>query len=139
MDDLIDSDRLFSRLLDALDIPGAEVAADLDIDSFDDVPFITHHSLIAQTGNAPGLWSAVLTVNVFLEATDATFGIVRAVYRGIHSWEDPESGIVPGVGAVESIDRDVEAFTRRGQSVDLNAKSVTQYTGSFELTIRNHH
>ncbi|MBQ9917356.1 MAG: hypothetical protein IJO71_09170 [Microbacterium sp.] len=139
MDDLIDADSLFSQLLDALEIPDATIAVDLDVDSFDDVPFVTHHSIIAQAGNGPGLWSALLTVNIFLEVTDDTFGVVQALYRGIHSWDDPDKGIVPEVGAVETVERDVEAFTRRGPSVDLNAKSVTQYTGSFELTIRNHH
>jgi len=137
MDDLIDSDRLFQHLFAALDIEGATVAADLDVDSFDSVPFITHRSTISQSGNGPGLWTAALSVSVFVEATTSTFRVVQDVYRGIHSWDAHDAGIVPHIGTVETVDRDIEAFTRMGQSVDLNAKSVTQYVGSFELTLRN--
>jgi hypothetical protein len=135
---LIDSDRLFQQLLVGIEIPGVTVAADLDVDSFDDVPFVTHNASIAQSGNSEGIWTAALTVTAFIEANTESFKTVQALYDGIHAWgEAPWDHIVPGVGAVETI-RDVEAFTRVGQAVRMFAKSVTQYTGSFELTIRNH-
>ena len=137
-DALIDTDRLFQTLLTRLDIPDATIANELDTDSFDQVPFITHRSSLQQTSNGPGLWGCTLTVVAFIVASDATFPTLQALYAGIHSWgDDPVEGIVTGVAAVEEVE-DLEAFTRQSKGVPMLNAVVTPYVGSFGLTIRNH-
>ncbi|GAA2577318.1 hypothetical protein [Microbacterium binotii] len=137
---LLDSDRLFQALLERLELPGATVVADLDFDSFDDVPLITHRSFVAQEGNGRGIWRATLTINAFVDISsepDPWTTVIQPLYDGIHAWGDsPLAGVIDGVGAVSSVDRDIEALNRHGNAVELDAKSITTYTGSFELTIR---
>lgn len=139
---LLNAARLFQALLDRDKPDGATVANDLDVDSFDDIPFITHNTLIAQTGNAPGLWDVTLTVNVFLEPRDAAgvpaFDVVAAIYAAVHAWgEHPMNGIVPGVGAVESVD-DMNAFAPASGDVLMVNKVVRQYSATFGIQARTH-
>lgn len=133
---LIDADRLFQSLIEAIDIPGASVNAALNVDALDQIPYITHQSTISQSGNGPGLWAANLTVTLFIEVTNESFALLQALYAGIHAWEDNLTAI-PGVGAVEAVS-DLEAFTRVQQGTPMLNKVVTPYVGSFELMIRNH-
>jgi hypothetical protein len=137
---LLNPDRLFQQLLIALDLTGVadgSIAADLDIDSFDRVPFITHNTTIAADRNGPGLWTAALTITAHIEAGIAHFPIIQELYAGIWSWDGPDDGIVPGVGAVERVENEIQAFTRLGRGVPMLNKVVTPYVGSFELSIRN--
>ena len=135
MNRLIDVDRVFQPLIAGLNLPGT-VAADLDVDSIDHVPFITHSSTIQQTANGPGLWACTLVVTVFIDASDATFPLIQDLYDGIHAWGTPPFGIVPNVAGIEEV-VDVEAFTRQGKGVPMLNKLVTPYVGVFTLTLRN--
>lgn len=134
MGPLLDADTLFQTLLTRLAIPGATVEADLDVDSFDEVPFITHQSIIAQDNNGPGLWTVTLSVNLFI-GPENPFPTVASLYAGIWSWNLPLEGVVDGVGSVSEV-IDGSAFSRLGAAQMLN-KVVTQYVGSFELAV--HH
>lgn len=134
---LLDAGLLFQTLLDAAKPEGSTVAADLDVESFDAVPFITHSWTIAQDRNGPGLWSVMLTINLFLETTGA-FDTVAGLYEAIHAWgEDPDAAIVPGVGAVESVE-DSSAIQPVSGEVLMNTKAVRHYQGTFEITARVH-
>lgn len=142
MNDLIDIDRLIQTLLEStMDgiVPPSSIAADLDVDDLDNIPFITHNTSIAQDRNGNGFWSANLTLVAHVEASTAAFNtIIRPLYLGVHSWDLPQNGIVPGVGAVERVEQDIQAFTRLGRGVPMLNKVVTPYVGSFELSIRNY-
>lgn len=138
--ELIDSDVLFQALLmEGEIVPAGQVAAEVDVDTFDAIPFVTHSSLIAQDGNGRGLWTATLQLTAFTDGTVSAFNaVVRPLYALVHSWgELPTNGIVPGVGAVERV-QDIQAFNRQGKGVPMNNKTVVPYVGSFELSIRNH-
>lgn len=134
---LLDLDQLFDKLVREITPPEATVAADLDVGSFSEIPFVTHFSLASQDGNANGLWAVTLTLSIFAEP-DPAFDLVSDVYKGVWGWNNPTKGIVPGVGAIESIDEEISAFSRVGGQAQMENKVVIQYTGSWRITARNH-
>lgn len=134
--ELVDDERLIFTLL-VRDAPeGYTIAAELDIDTIDGLPFASFAVTGGeQGGNGPGLWTVYLTVNAFNEGQDATWDMCRVLYRIVHGWGELGTGALPGVGYVSSV-RDVSKFTRTAAAV-LEGKQITQYTGSFALTIRS--
>lgn len=135
--ELLDNDQLFNTLIREIAPPEVTVAGDLDVNSFQEIPFVTHFSTASQDGNANGLWTVVLTVSIFDDPATA-YGLVKALYKGIWAWDDPTKGIVPGIGAIESIDQELSAFSRVGGEAQMENKTAIQYTGSWQLTARNH-
>lgn len=135
--EMLDNDQLFNTLIRDITPPEASVAGDLDVNSFEEIPFVTHFSTASQEGNANGLWTVVLTVSLFDEPATA-FAMVKTLYKGIWAWNDPTKGIVPGIGAIESIDQELSAFSRVGGEAQMENKTAIQYTGSWQLTARNH-
>lgn len=142
---LLDNDGLFQGLLTEIAeaLPpevapdGVVVVADLDVGSFSDMPLMTHFSSVAHDGNGPGLHSVTLTVSIFGEVA-TVYPIVQAVYAGIWAWDDPTVGVIPGLGAVESVNEELSAFSRVGGEAQMENKVAVQYTGSWQLTARNH-
>lgn len=134
---LLDNDMLFQALVREVTPPRALVVADLDVGAYAELPLVTHFSLASQDGNAHGLWTVTLTLSVFDEPATA-FELVRDVYSGLYSWENPANGIVPNVGAVESIDEEISAFSRVGGEAQMENKTAIQYTGSWRITARNY-
>ena len=130
---LLNADRLFQTLLsDGLDY---DVAAELDADTIEDTPAMIHSSNFQQIGNGDGLWQGALTVHLFTFAASA-FTAASELYALIHSWGDhPLNGVVPGVGAVVTVD-DMNALSRSSGEVNMDNKQVVQYSGSFEITIK---
>ena len=134
---LLNNDRLFQTLVREITPAPAEVAGDLSVNSFELLPFVMHSSVATQDGNANGLWTVTLTLNVFDEPATA-WDLVQTVYAGVWGWEDPTKGIVPGVGAIESLDQEISAFSRIGGEAQMENKTAIQYTGSWQFTARNH-
>lgn len=134
---MLDTDGLFQALVRDITPPRADVAADLDVGSFGDIPFVMHSSSASQTGNANGLWTVTLTVHIFDEPANA-FALVQEIYAGIWSWEDPTKGIVSGIGAIESLDEELSAFSRIGGEAQMETKAAIQYTGSWVFSARNY-
>lgn len=132
---LFDNDGLFNTLLNGIAIAGETVGAELDEGSYAAVPFISHFSTAAQDSNGPGLWTGTLTVNLFVDASNG-FAVARRFYAGIHAWNEPGVGVIPGIGGITQIG-DINAFSRIGEAVQMEAKSVVQYTGSFEYAATN--
>lgn len=133
---LLDNDGLFNTLLSAIAIEGENVGAELDEGSYAGIPYISHFSTAAQDLNGPGGWAGTLTVNIFVDAADG-FAVARRFYAGIHAWNEPGVGVIPGIGGITEIG-DISAFSRIGGVVQMEAKSVVQYTGSFEYAATNH-
>ena len=138
---MLNNDRLFQALLTSIATSAGmdinSVAADLDVNSIDFIPFITHSSSAAQDKNGPNLWSVQLDVSIFLETGATPFTFVQDIYDGIHAWDSPAmTGIVSGVGAVVSIDQEINAFRRTQDGVKMLNKLVAQYVGSWQLTVR---
>lgn len=134
---LLDTDRLFQALVREITPPRADVASDLDVGSFGAIPFVMHSSSASQDGNANGLWTVTLTVHIFDEPEHA-FELVSDLYSGIWSWNDPTKGIVPGVGALESLVDELSAFSRIGGEAQMENKTAIQYTGSWVFSARNY-
>ncbi|MCJ1709228.1 hypothetical protein [Microbacterium sp. VKM Ac-2923] len=132
---LLNAALLFQTLLADDAPPSATVASDLDVDSFDEIPFVTHSANIAQDGAGPDLWTATLVVNIFAPPRDS-FDVAAYLYAAITGWgEDPDAGIVPGVGAVERLD-DLNAFVQVSGEVSMVNKIVVHYQGTFTLLVR---
>lgn len=134
---LLDTDGLFQSLITNVVGPDAAVGGDLDVQTFEYLPFVLHSSNASQEGNANSLWSVTLTVHVFAEPATA-WPLVQSVYSGIWAWEDPTQGIVPGVGAIESLDQEISAFSRIGGEAQMENKTAIQYTGSWVFTARSY-
>ncbi|WP_136057242.1 hypothetical protein [Microbacterium sp. K24] len=135
--ELLDNDGLFQTLVREVTPERAEVAGNLDVGSYAEIPLVTHYSVATQEGNANGLWTVTLTLNIFDDPKTA-YELVRAIYKGVWAWEDPTKGIVPGVGAIESLDQEISAFSRVGGQAQMETKAVIQYSGSWNFTARNH-
>lgn len=134
---LLDNDGLFQTLVRGITPVEAEVAANLDIGSYAALPIVTHYSVATQEGNANGLWTVTLSLNIFAEPHLA-FDLVSTVYKGVWAWEDPTKGIVPGIGAIETLDQEISAFSRVGGEAQMENKTAIQYSGSWNFTARNH-
>ena len=131
---LLNVDVLFQTLYaDAL--PAMGVGSDLDTDSFDEVPFLTHQSVIAQMPSGKGAWQVTHTVNLFLEPAGA-FAHTSAVYDLVHSWGDaPRAGLVEDVGVVVTVE-DLNAFSAMSGEVDMLNKVVRHYQAQFTILAR---
>lgn len=133
---LLDDELLiFSLLKRDLD-PSVMVSAELDVLSIDHLPLVMFSCRGGdQMGNGPGLWSSQLVLNVFAEGQDAAHEVCVALYRVVHEWALPNGSTVANAGYVTSV-MDLSKFSK-APSVSMQGKNVTQYTGSFDLTIRN--
>lgn len=108
--------------------------ADLDVDSIEEIPFVTHSEIIARVDES--LWDVNLTINLFLDPAGAQ-PIVDVLYDVVTTWaENPDAGIIPGVGAVEKLE-DASAFMPVSGEVLMVNKVVRHYQGSFNLRVRN--
>lgn len=139
---MLNADRFFQTLLarEIAALPGGyggAVGADLDTDSFEEIPFVTHRSLVAQDRNAPGLYSVTVSINLFIDVAEVPFSWVVGLYDAIQAWGSAEmTGVVTGVAAVEQIDEEIAAFDRLSGGVQMLGKTVTQLNGSWRLTVR---
>ena len=131
---LLNADVLFQSLYTEA-LPEMGVGSDLDVDSFDAVPFLTHQSIIAQLPNGRGAWQITHTVNMFLEPDDAYMHTSR-VYDLVHSWgEEPRAGLVDDVGVVVGVE-DLNAFSAQSGDVDMLNKIVRHYAAQFTMVAR---
>lgn len=131
---LLKADVLFNTLYSEA-LPAFEVASDLDTDSFDLIPFLTHQSVIAQIPNGRGAWQITHSVNLFLEPADADEH-TSTVYDLVHSWgEAPRAGLVENVGVVVTVE-DLNAFSAMSGDVDMLNKVVRHYGAQFTILAR---
>lgn len=133
---LLDTDRLFNVLVREITPAHADVIGELSVGTFGQIPAVMYYATAMQDGNANGLWSVTLTLNVFDDPRTA-WDLTTAVYSGLYGWQDPTKGIVPNVGAIESLDQEISAFGRIGGEAQMENKSVIQYTGSWQFTARS--
>lgn len=134
--ELIDDELIIFTLLKR-DLPDSvTIAAELDVDSIDHLPFVTFSVRGGdQVGNGPGLWNVPVTFRVFAEGQDSTWELCRDLFTIVHEWATPGASTLTGLGHVSAVD-DVSKFSRDA-TVDIQGKNVTQYSGSFDLLIRN--
>jgi hypothetical protein len=137
--ELVDDEQLIFALLRRDLASSVGVAAELDVDSIDSLPFVTFIVTGGDQGaNGPGLWAASLALNVFAQGQDEAWVTARAVYGAVHKWDTPGASILdaaPELGYVSRV-TDLNKFSRVG-SVEMQGKNITQYLGTFELKIRN--
>lgn len=133
---LLDNDGLFQTLVREITPVRADVAADLDVGTYAELPFVTHYSLASQDGNGGGLWTVTLTLSIFDDPHTA-FELADALYTGVHGWDEhPAKGVVPDIGGVESILNEISAFSRVGGEAQMESKSTVQLSGQWQLAVR---
>lgn len=131
---LLAADELFQTLFTTA-LPAFGIGSDLDTDSFDEVPFLTHQSVIAQLPNGTGGWQVTLTVNLFLEPGNA-FEHCTAVYDVVQDWgELPRNGLVEAVGVVVTVE-DLNAFSAMSGEVEMLNKVIRHYQAQFAILAR---
>ncbi|MFD5864357.1 hypothetical protein ACFWGP_05360 [Agromyces sp. NPDC127015] len=133
-DPLIDDEALIYRLFTRDIPPDHYIASEVDVTTWELMPYGRFSCITDGGGNGPGIWHTILSVNVFGNGTDEAFAYARELDRIIRNWGDPGVAVLPGLGSVESAERE-QKFTRVG-SVEVNGKNVTQYLGTYELTLR---
>jgi len=141
--ELLDGEQVVNALLIRGLPEEIDIAADLDVNSIDELPCLTYTlNGDGQSENGPGLFTYTLTLSAFGDGLDQTFALAKAVYACVWSWDqDPQLTHVINdetnrlIGWVEDVE-DVSSFSRVG-SVDMVGKLVTQYVGVFSLTLRN--
>ncbi|MFJ4173409.1 hypothetical protein [Microbacterium sp. NPDC089696] len=133
---LLDTGKLFQELTREITPEPIGVAADLDVGTFAELPFVTHSSFAAQDGNGRGLWTVTYTLSLF-DGPSTAFELADALYTGVHGWdESPTAGVIPGVGGVESIINEISAFSQIGGEAQIESKATVQLTASWQLAVR---
>jgi hypothetical protein len=135
---VIDAEVLAYRLLER-DQADATVRSDIDVTVMDEFPFVSFSIVVGEAIDnhaPPSGWTASLTINIFDDDLDDAKARARAVYDAVWAWADEFAGlgIIPGVGYVQDV-ADQSIFTRV-MTAEVENKWVTQYAGSFELTVR---
>ena len=101
---LLHAGELFQSLLDDASAARDDLwttEADLDVDSIEEIPFVTHSETIARVDE--NLWDVNLTINLFLDPAGAQ-PVVDALYEAVTGWgEAPDAGIIPGVGCLAPV------------------------------------
>lgn len=100
------------------------------------LPAIVYSLTVAgETGNGPDLWVGQIDVTL-LGTSTTTVPLSTAVHRTIHKWANEQTGIIAGVGHVQTID-DISAFvtgpTTAGAATQTRAAS---YAATFRPTPR---
>ncbi len=133
---LLDAEKLVFTLLTTANA-GKRIVPETDSDALGELPLWQYNVLgDGQTGNGLGLWNIVLDINVFANGIDAVKKEARLAYQTVLAWHtDPRSAVVDGVGWVSDVS-DISYFSRAG-TPDLTGHNVSQYAGSFGLTLRN--
>jgi hypothetical protein len=135
---VIDAEALAYGLLER-DQSDATVRSDIDVTVMDEFPFVSFSIVVGQSIDnhaPPSGWFASLTINIFDLSLDAAKARARRVYDQVWQWADPFEGLgtIPDIGRVSDV-ADQSIFTRVA-TADVEHKWVTQYAGSFELTVR---
>ncbi len=132
--DMIDADLLFQTLLTNAGITGLTVMGEVDTDSFKKHPYVVHYSIPRELDNR-GLWEIHLTLTV-VAADDVAFGFANKVSRAVGSWNQPPNGSLLNLGmGIQSVESR-SAFSRVGQGVRLEQKTLTTYSGSWAIIAR---
>lgn len=135
---MIDAEVLAYSLLER-DQADATVRSDIDVEVMDEFPFVSFSIVVGEAIDnhaPPSGWTASLTINIFDDDLDRAKARAHAVYDAVWAWRDPFAGlgIIPDVGHVSDV-ADQSIFTRV-VTAEVEKKWVTQYAGSFELTVR---
>ncbi len=135
---LLNTGRLFNTLLEAHAGDPKNVANELDPFVMERLPFYVFRSVAARDRNHPELWGVSLTIYLYADPAEG-WARANALDDAIASWCDASGrGIVPGVGAVETMDSETTALGPVSLATEssLTNKSVIQFIGSWTLTVR---
>jgi hypothetical protein len=141
---MIDAELLIKTLLDRDTPEGVLILPAIDGIEYPGVfPLMTFAVSVGQAIDnhaPPAGWEATLDLNIIDDDLDDAKALAFAVYDAVWAWADPFSpsvGIVANVGSVNDVG-DNSIFTRVS-TVEVESKWVTQYAGSFGLTLRPPH
>lgn len=133
---LLDAEKLVYTLLTEAN-PGKRIVPETDTNALGQLPLWQFNILgDGQTSNDTGIWDVVLDLNVFGDGIDAAKAEAALAYQTVWAWHtNPAAAIVDGVGWVSDV-ADISLPSRAG-TPDLTGHNVSQYSGSFGLTLRN--
>lgn len=134
----VDAEELFVKLTKQA-MPDCEVRSEADVDTVDVLPLIIVNpgqgqSVEGQRGMG-WVWSPHFSVlaQTHEEASDIADQLLEQIDGWANTWS-PTAGTIEGVGAITHID-DISLFSRTATTL-TPAGGLTQYDGSFSITIR---
>ena len=131
---------IYTLLRNGLD-QSITLAPELDVDSIDAFPLVTFTvtggSAVQGSSSPPTAWDVGLLLNIFHDDLAEASQIASDVYDLVWSWDDVfgGTGIADGIGHAGEVD-DQELFNRAG-TVHIDSRSVTQYSGSFNMQLHD--
>jgi len=132
----LDTDLLLQKLLRRDIAQTVTVLGELDFDTIENTPAVTHSSTTpGQGSNGLGLRRVTVTLNLYALTVATAVEVADQVTRAVHAWDAPDSAGIDGVGTVEKV-TDIDELSHV-DSPTLIGKDVVQYSGSFELLIRS--
>lgn len=130
--------RDFEALRDDLDMP--HVAPDIDTETLEEIPAIIWNlSGDGQQADGPGMWTFVLSYNIFGDGMDQAKAYARLTDRVANSWFAdpwPTALEVDGDRIVISGGETIDLPTRTAQSI-IDGRNVVQYSGSYAIMLRS--
>ncbi len=138
---MINAERLISLLLQAgaaaTEGGAVEIMPTNDVDQLEALPcWIFNVIGDGQVSNGRGIWTCVLTIVITAESLDEALSSAKRAYDVVWSWaNDPAATVVPGEGWVGGVD-DIDMPSRLA-SANIPGSNITQYSGSWALTLRN--
>lgn len=134
MHELLDDEQLIYALLRRDMAPEVMVAPEVDVTTWDTLPYATFFCIAEEVASGPDLWSVLVTYNAFGDGSGEAFELCRSLHAVTHSWATPGVAVLPGLGSIEDVTT-VSKFSRVG-TVTVYGKNVTQYAGSYSLLTR---
>ena len=126
--------RFCQTILEEDAYPGSTVIVDLDAHSYEDAPIVSW-TFLNQGQHDYGLWSGILAITVICTASEQEV-LLAHLYDQVHSWESLDKGELPGESlGVETV-TDQSVFDIVNQA-NMNGKHLVQFTGSFNLIVRD--
>jgi hypothetical protein len=139
---MIDAEKLIYDLLTRDLDDGVTVMPAIDVDVMDTLPLVTFHVTVGQAidnSSPPQGWVVTLNLDVFDDDLDDAKNLSFALYDVVWAWGNGFANppaLIEDVGGVAHDSVDDNSIFTRVLTVEVESKRVTQYAGSFELTLR---
>jgi hypothetical protein len=79
------------------------------------------------------MWTATLNLSVQADGRDTAFAYAQATDAAIWGWDFPTAGVIPGIGAIQSVEDDTAPT--QASSAAFGGINAALFTGSYTLVI----
>lgn len=126
--------RLIQSVLEEGAFPGTTVIADLDSNSYEEVPLISW-GMVNEGQVDYGVWSLLVSMSLIIDPFQMN-SILPHVYAQIQSWNEPGVGVLAdeqfGIESVED-----QTVLNPKNSAIVNGKHLAEFDSQFRLIVRD--